>query len=294
MTTSENLLENYSYLFPRVELIDRETEFKGYTFNSWEKKAIKIFDVDRDGNYNKGGFHIAGTCSDSYELIKNEDIFLPIADKLDSMFGPENVKIRVRWSQPFEYHLYFEIPSLAQGGNDPLFPMSSLRNSYTTQIPAEQVGMIGRLICTNGMMAISDSARIFKIKHTKKEAKVFLDMDKILKETEQVYNDFGIFASHKQVMNSVNLSALDGKTEIEKFESIIKGTDFPKRQLDSAWNIAQNEAKQLKQDVTLWLAYNALNHILWHDTQTKMTELRKNNLDSKLVTKVHDLALELA
>lgn len=292
MTTSEKLIQNHSYLFPRVEIanVSDLPEFNNYSFNAWQQNAIVIHNDSGKGK----PYHVGGFCSEKYSLIKNEEIFLPIADKLDSMFGAENVNIKIKASQPYEYHLYFEIPSLATNEKDSLYPMSSITNSYTTQIKAAQFGMIGRVICTNGMMTISEKAVVFNIKHTKKETGMYLDMNQILKDTEKVFSDFGIVTEHREIMNTVNLSALKGKNNAERFEAIIKGTDFPKKQIDSAWNIAQNEASQLKQNVTLWLAYNALNHILWHDKQSKMTEKRKTELDTKLVTKVHKLALQLA
>jgi hypothetical protein len=289
MSTSEKLITKHSNLFPRVELVPTSSlpQFNGMTFNSWEQNAIIIHN-------DNGGFHLGSLVSEKYHLIKNEDIFLPIADKLDSMFGPENINVRVRASQPYEYHVYFEVPKYGTKELDSLHPMSSITNSYTGQVKASQIGMVGRLICTNGMMTISNKAKVFDIKHTKKEAKIFLDMAQILNDTEQVFADFGLVIEHREVMNAVKLSALKGKNNTEKFETLIKGTNFPKKQIETAFNIANSEAAQLKQNVTLWLAYNALNHILWHDKQSKMTEKMKNELDSKLVTKVHKLALELA
>jgi hypothetical protein len=288
MTTSENLITNHSELFPRVEIIATSDlpQFNGISFNDWEQNAIVI--------HKDNGMHIGGFCSEKYALVKNEDIFLPIADKLDQMFGSENVKIRKRWSKPYEYHLFFEMPNLAQGGKDALYPMACVTNSYTTQIPASQLGMIGRLICTNGLMTIDEKMQIFKIKHTKKETKLFLDMDAILKETEQVFASFDTVFEVQKAMNAVRLSAVKGANQIDRFESIIKGTTFPKKQLQSALNFAQNEAKQLKSDVTLWLAYNALNHILWHDKQSKMTQKIRSEIDQKLINRVHNLAVEMA
>jgi hypothetical protein len=287
LSTSENLIENYPHLFPHVELVNSSDVFKGYEFNEWEQKAIVIHKPE-------GGFHVGGLASEKYSLVKNEDLFLPIADKLDSLFGEKNIDIRVKYSKSFEYHLFFEMKGLQTNEMDSLYPMSEATNSYTTQILAAQRNMIGRLICTNGMMTIAEKALLFAVKHTKSETGIFMDMDTLLKDTELLFNDFGVITEHKEVMNNVNLSALKGANNIERFESIVKGTNFPKKQIETAYNIALREASQLKQNLTLWLAYNGFNHILNHDKETKMTQNMKNVLDAKLVNKVHNLALSLA
>lgn len=286
MTTSEKMVENFPQIFPRVEIVESESLFKDMSFNEWESHAILIHKPD-------GTHHIGGLCSEKYSLVKNEDVFLPIADKLDEMFGAENINFSLRWSKPFEYHPFFEMPHLAKG-KDALYPMCGLTNSYTTKIPASQMGMVGRVICTNGLMTIEEKMQVFKIKHTKKETQMFLDMDQILKDTETVFENFEQIFEVQKAMNDVRLSKVKGANQIERFEAIIKGTTFPKKQIETALNIAQNEAKQLKQDVTLWLAYNALNHILWHDKEAKMTQKVRTDIDQKLINKVHKMAIEMA
>lgn len=286
-STSEKLIENFPHLFPHVELVNSSDVFPNYEFNSWEQKAIIIHKPE-------GGFHVGGLASEKYSLVKNEDLFLPIADKLDSLFGAKNIDIRLSYSKDFEYHLFFEMKGLKTNVIDSLYPMSEATNSYTTQIQAAQRNLIGRLICTNGMMTISEKALLFNVKHTKSETGVFMDMDTLLKDTELLFNDFGVMTQHVDLLNSVKLSALKGKNNTERFESIIKGTNFPKKQVESALNIAMREASQLKQNLTLWLAYNGFNHILNHDKTTKMTQNMKNVLDTKLINRVHKMALELA
>ena len=282
MSTSEKLIENFPHLFPRVELANSSDVFNGATFNEWEQKAIIIHKPE-------GGIHVGGLASNKYSLHKNEDIFLPIADKIDSMFGEKNVKVRLKNSKPFEYHLYFEIPSEKTNAIDALYPMSSVTNSYTTQVKASQFGMIGRVICGNGLVSISEKANIFDIKHTKDNV---LDIPQILIDTEKVYKDFGVYTSHIDTMNNVKLSTIKGDNNLERLKSIVSGTNFPVKQIETAFNLAQKEAAQLKQNVTLWLAYNAFNHILWHDTTSSMTEKMKIELDGKLVNKAHNLALQ--
>ena len=288
VSTSTKLIEKHSYLFPQVVVknVNEIPQFEGINFNSWQQNCI-VIDTPK-------GNHIGGFCSENYALIKNEDIFLPIADKLDSLFGSENVNIKVKYSKPFEYHLYFEMPNLGTQEMDSLYPMSQIQNSYTTQIRAMQMGMIGRLICTNGMMSISESMQIFNIKHTIKEKNQFLDIAEILANTEKMFNSFDTTIEFREILKAVPLNAIEGRNHTENFEQIIKGTNFPKRQIDTAINLAKSEASQLNSKVTLWLAYNALNHIIWHDTQSKMTEKMSNELDSKLVNKVHNFALELS
>lgn len=288
MSTSDNLVQNYGFLFPQVVVknVAEIPQFRGINFNKWQQNVIVI-----DG---PNGDHIGGFCSENYALIKNEDIFLPIADKIDELFGSENVNIKLKYSKPFEYHLYFEMPNMGTAEMDSLYPMSQAQNSYTTQVRAAQMGMIGRLICTNGMMSISESMQVFNIKHTIKEKNQYLDIVEILANTEKMFKNFDASIEYREILKSIPLTAIDGKSEIENFEAIIKGTNFPKKQIDTAINLAKSEASQLNTNVSLWLAYNALNHIIWHDTQSKMTEKMSNELDAKLVNKVHNLALEIA
>lgn len=290
MTTSEKLLANHSYLFPRVEVIDTlDVMPKNVTVNDWEKKAIVIHD---DVN---GGFHIGGYASEKYQLTKNEETFLPVADKLDSLFGAENINIRVKASKPFEYFVYFEMPNLATSEMDALYPMYLKANSYTTQVKDFLQGMIGRIICSNGMMTIAESMLVYSAKHTKKETEILLNIDDILKGVETVAENFGLMTNHRDVMNSISLDAVTtGENTFERFESLTKGTLFPKKQIETAFNIAQKEAAMLKQNVTLWLAYNAFNHVLWHDNSFKMTEKVRNEQDAKLVNKIHNLSLSMA
>lgn len=297
LSTSENLIQNHGYLFPRVEIVETRDvpQFKGMTFNKWEENAILIHDRDKDGNVEKGGLHVGGFCSPKYDLVKNENLFLPIADKLDSLFGAENIDINIKYSKPFEYHLFFEMKGMKTDEIDSLYPMSEAMNSFTTQIKAAQRALIGRLICTNGMMTIAEKAMIFNVKHTVKETGILMDMDSLLMDTEKMFENFGLVIEHRDVMNSVNLSALKtGKNNTEKFESLIAGTNFPKKQIETALNIAQREARQLKQNLTLWLAYNGFNHVLNHDKSTKMTQIEKSKLDGKLINSIHKTALQLS
>lgn len=284
VNNSIELLENVPSLFPVAEIkkVSEVPQFQGFTFNSWEQNVVML--------NNK---HIATFASKNYALIQNEDVILPIVDFLGTNFGEMNIRYEI---QDCAYFVYIEYPKMAillDNKKDGLYPIVQIKLSYNGQIKAQVKLLIGRLICTNGMMTIEKSAIVCDIKHTKKEKKQFLDIDTIIANTGNMLENFTGIVTHIPIMESVKLSKVNVNFD-DAVKELISGTNFPIRKLDDAMNIARKEAQMLNTDMTLWLAYNGFNHVLNHDKTFKMNEKLRNELDAKLVNKIHSIALELS
>jgi hypothetical protein len=272
-----SILNSSATLVPTKDLLS------GFTYNSWENNLIIV-----DGSY------FAGTASDKYKIVQNYDSLMPVIntviDYVNQNCNGDFSKVKVNTT--INEGSYFAKISLMDKfwgeGKDKLFKILAWQNSYNTQVPNIIYDMIGRLICTNGLMRIASKQTVCNVKHTSKEVNT-LNFDEISATLNTILGN-SLDLSEQRKFNEISIMDID--TEISKvYESLIAGTLFPKKKVSDAMNIAQIEASQLNQSVTLWLAYNALNHVLNHDNTFKMKPQFRQQTDEKIFFNAEKLLL---
>ena len=267
-------------------LVPTKDLLAGFTHNSWEENMIII-----------NGTHFAGTASDKYRLIQNEQSLLPVLNSVIAYVNQNHngdfskVKVQMHENEGSYFvkiHMQNELYGI---GKDKIYKVIGWQNSANTQVKAKTYGMEGRLVCTNGLYRIVTTEYMVNVKHTSKDVDV-INFDEI--ETSVMkYLNVDLNLAYKDRLNEVSIFDID--TDITKaYEAIIKGTLFPKKKIVDALAIARTEAAQLGQDLTVWLAYNSLNHVLNHDNTFKMKQQFRMDTDSKLYINTEKLVESLA
>lgn len=264
----DSILKSSATLVPTKDLLS------GFTHNSWENNMIIV-----DGNY------FAGTASDKYKIVQNYDSLMPMINSVINYVNQNcngdfsKVKVNTTINEGSYFTKVSLMDKLYGNGNDKMYKILAWQNSYNTQVPNIIFDMIGRLICTNGLMRISSKQTVCNVKHTANEVNT-LNFDEIHATLNTILGNT-LDLSEQKKFNEISI--FDINTEISKvYESLISGTLFPKKKVSDAMNIAQIEASQLNQNVTLWLAYNALNHVLNHDNTFKMKPQFRQQTDEKI------------
>ncbi|RLD60175.1 MAG: hypothetical protein DRI95_15965 [Bacteroidetes bacterium] len=286
MKNQESFLSEFdSILNSSATLVPTKDLLSGFSHNSWENNLIIV-----DGNY------FAGTASNKYKIVQNEESLSPVLNAVcnyaNENLGGDFSKIKV--NTHINEGSYFAKISLMDKfwgkGIDKMFKIISWQNSYNTQVPNRIFDMIGRLICENGLMRIAEKQIICNVKHTSKEVDT-LNFDEMKIALNEIFG-LAIDLSEQKKFNEISIIDID--TDVtEAYNSLIKGTIFPKRKIADALNIAQREAQILNSDVTLWLAYNALNHVLNHDKTFKMKEQFRLQTDEKIFKNAEKLYAEI-
>jgi len=266
-------------------LVPTKDLLSGFTHNSWEENMIII-----------NGNHFAGTASDKYRLVQNEQSLLPVLNSVISYVNQEcngdfsKIKVQTSENEGAYFAKIHLMDKMYGKGKDRMYKIIGWQNSANTQVKAKTYGMEGRLICTNGMFGIVSTEYMVNVKHTSKDVDI-INFDEI--ETSVMkYLGVDLNLDYMDRLNSVLVSKID--TDMTKaFEQIIKGTIFPKKKIDDAMAIARTEAAQLGQDITMWLAYNSLNHVLNHDNTFKMKQQFRMDTDAKVYRNASNLVSEL-
>ena len=274
-----HILSVYAVLVPTIDLLS------GFKHNSWENNLIIV-----DGNY------FAGTASDKYRIVQNDTSLMIVLDAvcayIDTKCKGDYSKVNVSTSiNEGSYFVRISLMDKFWGkGKDKMFKIIAWQNSHNTQVPHRIFDMDGRLICENGMMKIVSKQIVCDIKHTSKEVDT-LNFDEMKKSLSEILS-LDMDLTHQKTLSEISIMDID--TDVtEAYKSLIKGTIFPKRKIEDALQIAQKEAQILNTDITLWLAYNSLNHVLNHDKSFKMKTQFRMQTDQKLLTNFQKVYTEM-
>lgn len=239
---------------------------------------------------------IVHVASDNYGLLKNEDFFIEAERKLiDADIDYVTRSINRGDSQfAVDYILKSEKNHITvKNGMDRLMPMMRLVNTYDGT--SSVMGSFGfyREVCTNGLH-VGQLEIDFKVRHKKDVVEVVMpNLQELISkfmsnEYYEIHKNFNILSN--TVIEDVE-DYLEFITDEVKLFSVRKGGDEEAEELSKSAKrvieIMEREGRQLGQDSTLWLGYNALNEYL-HETTRSFANQRK--LDRQLF----DLTLEYA
>ena len=224
-------------------------------------------------------------CPKSYHLVDNERLIAPVVDKLNQVFGPNGYQTTVKSYDDRKFYVSFTINQEIYKimGNDSVFPMIEVKNSYDGTIKQSASLSFYRLICRNGMMGFSHEYSLSK-KHTQEDGE--LNLDPIFKDLKRI--DTRITRFKHMTDRRVTPDELIQITEtIRKSRTI----EYPTKLVDQAPLIAQKEAAELQQPLNSWLVYNGFNNILYH-SRGKLLPERREKIDQKVLQTLESI-LEL-
>ena len=256
-----------------VDILDAKELFMGFDFAESKGRAIFLPDKNK----------VINLVSESYSLLKNSKILLPIYDFLVERYGHQ--MIETKYTSHDDKKFYVEMIVNNKPYNilkgDLVNPTIKFYNSYDGSMPwALNIGF-NRVVCTNGMMAFEKSIHLSQ-KHSGKELELNIDLEKIeaaLLDVDLQLNRF------KKLTERILLPK-----EVEDIkEAIREKTSFPKKLLDDSADILIKEMRELNiQDPNCWLAYNSYNYILNH-ADIKMHEEFRKRADQQVMSEIYKL-----
>ncbi|WKN46410.1 DUF932 domain-containing protein [Tunicatimonas pelagia] len=196
-------------------------------------------------------------CPDSYELIPNEKLLAPLVEGLDHRFGSEGYEALIRSYDDRRFYLSFTIKeeySIAK--KDKLRPRIEIRNSYDGSMRQTVSLSFYRLICSNGMMGMSEVIAS-STKH--RTGAQLPDYELVFDELEDI--SYRVERFKRMTDRRVTPDELEEITEIIRKRKQLK---YPAILVDQAPIIAEKEAAQLGVPLNSWLVYNGFNHALYH------------------------------
>jgi Domain of unknown function (DUF932) len=239
---------------------------------------------------------VVNVCSDSYALLKNEEFFLKVEEKLieaDIQYDMRSINRNNR-SFAVDYILNDDRYDIVinSGKKDVIKPMLRFVNSYDGS--AKTKGSFGyfRQICTNGLH-VTETKLKFDVKHRGAIAEIVLPkMDMLIEQF--LSNEYYTLKSKAETMSSKPISdvakfveKICNDTEIFKFEKNDKNAE-PSKYAEQVINTIFSEANYLNVEPNMWLGYNAFNEILFDGTFSKTFE-KETEFDNKIFNRVLEL-----
>ena len=213
-----------------------------------------------------------------YELVKNEDLLIPLHNALKDEYDVGIKAAHNNYSQ-FEATFTIKDQGFNMGKGDEIFPQVKIQNSYDGRLRLKIKAGFYRLICSNGLTAPVGEERELEGIHTASVTEII----------EQYLDFVGEYVKISKSMVEVYKPLLDVKIDELMLEELIgdltKGTKFPKRQIESAIDIMNFEAEQLKVKPNGWLLYNGLNNIIY-DPETGLDMTKADKTDAIILDRL--------
>ncbi len=233
--------------------------------------------TDDDGND-----QIIAFVGEGYQLVKNEDLLKPLDAFLTDNY---EVEMKTQHSNYSRFSTTFIIKNKGQEiiQGDTIFPMIKVQNSYDGRLKLNiQLGF-HRLVCSNGMTAPIGELRKVAGIHT-------ASITELVNQFLNTVEDFLAEAhEHMKTYNPLIEKEIDEVILQETIEAAIKGTKFPKRQIEDAVDIMRYESDTLKQPMSAWLIYNGLNSIIY-DEDGGMDITKADEADAKILDNLLELS----
>jgi len=225
---------------------------------------------------------IVSLCSENYELVRNEEIFPVIEENFAHMDYKVNVK-NYNDAQ-FSVDYIFALQGLDFIKGDNLQFRLSTGHSYDSRRKFDVNAGLWREICGNGLAVPVqlDAAQQFKLEmsgqHTHDNVKKMLDTFSTW--LPSVLNEFP--AAMKQAFKPLyDTKIQDYATRI--LEVVSATNVFSTKLVDSAVAVAQMEQMAGNLESTQWLAYNAINNLLFDDEVNKKNDWDRKRKDQEVL-----------
>lgn len=254
--------------FLPVEKMPMADVLPGYGFNSGITHLIVTQTPE--------GPKVVNSCSKNYTIIRNEDIFKPLEEKMTEAFDIEIKGSQLNYSK---FYMDFMIkdkafPILAK---DSIIPQIRVMNSYDGSLKYSFKLMFLRLVCTNGMTVPMSDAKGAHIKmmHTPsaigKWEKVVDIAHDFLSKAKDMLGGYKELASNKLTLEEAIL----------RIEEVLKHTKAPSKAKERMVDKLQQEHK-MGLPYSDWLVYNAVNYELNHG-EGKSPLHKKDKVDQQVL-----------
>jgi hypothetical protein len=200
---------------------------------------------------------LLNTCSENYELVKNEDIFLNIETILNSAGIPFDVEYGMHSFSRFygNYKIKTDGVSIGNKG-DLIYPILIVEHSYNGLWKYKMTFGYFRLICSNGLVVPVEGKEDVNFTITGKHtAKILSSLDTLLDKIEYFKNN-----NSRLVTKFVEVSERWVAKWEDRVEAVIEATGIGKRGFDQITAKIKEEANILYGGkVNDWLIYNGIN-----------------------------------
>lgn len=124
-------------------------------------------------------------CSESYDLIENEQLVGPVLDRLDEVFGPDGYQIKVRSYDQRKFYISCRVnQDLYQVMKDDMVcPTIEIKNSYDGTIQQSVSLSFYRLVCDNGLMGFSHA---YALNRKHRGQKSLLNLEPLFKDLSSI------------------------------------------------------------------------------------------------------------
>jgi uncharacterized membrane protein YheB (UPF0754 family) len=260
-------------------------------------EAIKLKTKAGYDNIVTSDGEVVNVCSKKYALLKNEDFFLKVEEKLidaDIQYDMRSIN-RKNSSFQVDYILNDDRYDIIINNRkkDVIKPMLSFINSYDGSCKTKGSFGYFRQVCTNGLH-IAETVLDFTVKHRGNMAEiVFPKMDNLIEQF--MNNEYYTLKEKATLLGKNKLSDIGqfvkdicDKTDVFKYKL------NPKNKVVSPFaqqviNTVISEAKYLRVEPNMWLTYNAFNEILNDGTFTKTFD-KQHEFDGQIFNTILEMA----
>lgn len=219
------------------------------------------------------GPKVVNFCSKNYALVKNQDLIIPVLEKLQEN---HNVEVKASHSDFSKFYVDFIIKDQVHKlQKDDIFPRMRLYNSYDGSMRYSFGFGFYRLVCENGMSVPVSRTNRIKLMHTPAIAngaavvQTMSILDKFLSEAKNLLGGYKPLFDKK----------LNWGEAIARIEEAIEETNYPKSLVEPA-TIRLKQEVDMKLPLNDYLVYNALNYALYNnDSKQKLHKRDKDDLE---------------
>lgn len=267
-TSTSETLENI--LFPVVKVKSNEL-MKGTKFTGDNSFAIYAPTEDK----------VLHFCPPSYDLEPNDALILPIYDKMVEVFGKDGFTTKSMNFDDCEFSVTFTANKTWYQitKEDAICPEITISNSYNGRVKRSVSMAYWRKVCENGMMGwgkqISESSKHYKGTKLRQLSDVMqIELEGVKHKVEKM---------RKMTERTLLPGEFDKLVEEIKAEKNIK---FPVRLLANANETLEREATEYYGgEQNVWLAYNALNNVLYHG-ESALRPHEREKIDHQVLHKI--------
>jgi hypothetical protein len=268
--------ENILFNVEQIPLDSERTILQDYNFTGQFSSAIYCPGMNKI-------LHMAGS---NYNLVTNEELMLPIYDRLKQTFGESGITVRCTNEDDRRFSVRFilnesEIKVMEKDYSN---LMIEVQNSYDGTLQHSISIYYWRQICSNGLMAWK-KGNTYAQKHDKD---YLINLKKILTKLNTLDEQMDSF--RKLTDRRVTTKELE---EIMLKARELKNHDaFPKKIIPEVPLRILQEAEQLDQEPNAWLVYNGFNYFLNHDERIGLGMDSKERIDNNILSLIqHQLQI---
>jgi hypothetical protein len=269
-------LENLFFGVEQVFLDENREILTDYNFTNQYSSAIYCPSMNKI-------LHMAGS---KYQLVTNEQLIMPIHDKLTSMFGSSGFTVQCKNEDDRRFSAEFILTDkvIQVADKDALNAMIEVQNSYDGSLQHSMALSYYRQVCTNGMMAWKKETQI-----AQRHDKDFLfNLDKILVRLHKL--DVQLQEFRKLTERTVTSKEME--QIMDKLKEFKSHDAFPKKIIQEVPLKVHQEAEELKTAPNAWLLYNGFNYFLNHDQRIGLGMDSKEKIDRNVLKVIQqELAL---